>query len=143
MLQKEVALRLMAQPGTKEYGIPSVLFAGCASLEPLMQVKPSEFYPKPKVDSMVIRITFHPQPQRLAAVPGFDWPLLKKIVKSCFAQRRKTLLNGLAAGGFTHDKKKLATIIEAAGIAPSIRAEKLSFEQFVELSCCLKKELHE
>lgn len=141
MLQKEVALRLMASPGTKEYGVPTVLFAGCASIEPVMQVKPGEFYPSPKVDSMVIRITFHPRPEKLAAVPDFDWLLLKKIVHSCFAQRRKTLLNGLASAGLIADKQKLAAIIENAGLVPTIRAEKLTFAQFVELSRCLKKEL--
>ena len=141
MLQKEVALRLMAGPGSKTYGVPSVLFASCASIEPVMNVKPGEFYPQPKVDSMIIRITFHPRPERLAKVPEFDWPLLKKIVNSCFSQRRKTLLNGLASGGFVTDKKRLATIIENAGISPSIRAEQLSFEQFVELARSLKKEL--
>jgi 16S rRNA (adenine1518-N6/adenine1519-N6)-dimethyltransferase len=138
MLQKEVALRLMAGPGSKTYGIPSVLFASCASIEPVMNVKPGEFYPQPKVDSMIIRITFHPRPERLASVPEFDWLLLKKIVHSCFSQRRKTLLNGLASGGFVSDKKRLATLIESVGISPSIRAEQLSFEQFVELTRCLK-----
>jgi 16S rRNA (adenine1518-N6/adenine1519-N6)-dimethyltransferase len=137
MLQKEVALRLMAGPGSKTYGIPSVLFASCASIEPVMNVKPGEFYPQPKVDSMIIRITFHPRPERLANVPEFDWLLLKKIVHSCFSQRRKTLLNGLASGGFVSDKKRLATLIESIGISPSIRAEQLSFEQFVELTRCL------
>jgi 16S rRNA (adenine1518-N6/adenine1519-N6)-dimethyltransferase len=138
MLQKEVALRLMAGPGSKTYGVPSVLFASCASIEPVMNVKPGEFYPQPKVDSMIIRITFHPRPERLASVPEFDWLLLKKIVNSCFSQRRKTLLNGLASGGFVSDKKRLATLIESVGISPSIRAEQLSFEQFVELTRCLK-----
>ena len=143
MLQKEVALRLMAGPGTKDYGIPSVLFASCADVEPIMHVKPGDFYPRPKVESMVVRITFHPPPKRLAAVHDFDWPLLKKIVKSCFSQRRKTLLNGLAASGLITDKKILATIIENAGLASSIRAEKLSFEQFVELSRCLQERIRD
>jgi len=141
MLQKEVALRLMAKPGTKEYGIPSVLFAGCAAIEPLMHVKPSEFHPRPKVESMVIRITFYPRPKKLETMPEFDWPQFTKIVKSCFAQRRKTLLNGLAASGFITDKKILAAVIASAGLDPSIRAEKLSFEQFVELSRRLQKKL--
>lgn len=141
MLQKEVALRLMASPGTKDYGVPSVLFAGCASIEPVMKVKPGEFHPRPKVDSMIVRITFHPRPEKHTSLPDFDWLLLKKIVNACFAQRRKTLLNGLASGGFISDKQKLASIIERAGIAPSIRAEKLSFEQFVELSRSLNQEI--
>lgn len=141
MLQKEVAQRLMAEPGTKQYGVPSVLFAGCAAIEPLLQVKPGEFHPKPKVDSMVIRITFTPLPKKLKNIPEFDWHLFKKIVNICFAQRRKTLLNGLAAGGFEADKKKLAEIIENAGISPTIRAEKLTFEKFVDLSNSVKKAL--
>lgn len=140
MLQKEVALRLMAEPGTKEYGVPSVLFAACTSIKPLMQVKPGEFHPRPKVDSMVIRITFHPEPERLQGLPEFDWSLMKKIVQACFGQRRKTILNGLAAGGFAADKKRLAATIEAAGISPTIRAEKLSLEQFVTLSNCIQQE---
>ena len=139
MLQKEVALRLMADPGTKEYGVPSVLFASCATIEPIMQVKPGEFHPRPKVDSMVIRITFHPEPERLQTVPEYDWPLLKKIVHACFGQRRKTILNGLASGGFAADKKKLAATIEDAGISPTIRAERLSFEQFVTLTNSIRK----
>ena len=138
MLQKEVARRLMAGPGTKVYGVPSVLFASCASIEPIMQVKPGEFHPRPKVDSMVIRITFHPEPKRLNSVPQFNWQLFKKVVNTCFAQRRKTILNGLASGGFGKDKKQLAITIEDAGISPTIRAEKLSFEQFVTLSNCLQ-----
>lgn len=141
MLQKEVALRLMAEPGTKEYGVPTVLFAGCATIESLLLVKPGEFHPKPKVDSMVIRIVFTPESERLKKIPEFDWQLFKKIVNASFAQRRKTLLNGLAAGNFGLDKTTLAQIIETASISPSIRAEKLSFEQFVHLSNLLKKEL--
>jgi 16S rRNA (adenine1518-N6/adenine1519-N6)-dimethyltransferase len=140
MLQKEVALRLMARPGTREYGVPTVLFAACADIEPLMEVKPGEFYPRPKIDSMVVRITFNPRPARLDAIRDFHWPLLKKIVNSCFGQRRKTLLNGLAAGGFIADKTVLAAAIRRAGLEPTIRAENLSFEEFVELSRCLEQE---
>lgn len=134
MLQKEVAERLMASPGTKEYGIPSVLFGGCATIEPLLLVRPEEFHPRPKIDSLVIRIRFQPPPPALAAVPPFDWDLLQKIVHSCFAQRRKTLRNGLAASGLVPDKKLLDGIIVQAGLSPTVRAEQLSFAQFVELA---------
>lgn len=61
MLQKEVALRLMAEPGTKEYGAPTVLLASCAEVRPLLAVDRAEFHPRPKVDSLVIRISFHPE----------------------------------------------------------------------------------
>ena len=90
---------------------------------------------------MVIRIVFSPEPEILKSVPPFDWQLFKKIVNASFAQRRKTLLNGLTAGGFAADKAVLGEIIEKAGISPSIRAEKLSFGQFVHLSNIIQKEL--
>lgn len=134
MLQKEVARRLMAGPATKEYGIPSVLFAACATIEPLMPVKPEEFHPRPKVDSQVIRIRFRPPPERMLRIPPFDWNVLKKIVQGCFARRRKTLLNGLAAGGLIEDRKLLAEVIIKAGLSPTVRAEQLSLEQFTELA---------
>ncbi|MHB8789282.1 MAG: 16S rRNA (adenine(1518)-N(6)/adenine(1519)-N(6))-dimethyltransferase RsmA [Desulfobulbaceae bacterium] len=137
MLQKEVAERLMATPGTKEYGIPSVLFGGCATIEPLLLVRPDEFHPRPKVDSLVIRIRFQPPPPGVATVPAADWPLLRKIVHSCFGQRRKTLRNGLAASGLVPDKKLLDGIIAQAGIVPEIRAERLTFAQFAELTRAL------
>lgn len=137
MLQKEVARRLTAEPGTREYGIPSVLFAACATMEPLLQVKPGEFHPRPRVDSTVVRIRFRPPPDRVRRMAPFDWELMKKIVHGCFGRRRKTLLNGLAASGLTGDRKLLAAIIEKAGISPSVRAERLSLEQFAELARCM------
>lgn len=139
MLQKEVARRLMAGPGSKEYGIPSVLFAASATIEPLMQVKPEEFHPRPRVDSQVIRIRFQPPPERLSRMPPFDRDVLKKIVHDCFARRRKTLLNGLAASGLIADRKLLAAVIGKAGLSPTVRAEQLSLEQFAELARRMKE----
>lgn len=137
MLQKEVALRLMAEPGTKEYGVPTVLLAGCAEIKPLLEINREEFHPRPRVDSMVIGISFQPLPQRVSAVGDFDRVLFKKIVHSSFGQRRKTLLNALTAAGVAPDKKTLAQKIAAAGLPAAIRAERLSFEQFVNLSRCI------
>ena len=133
MLQKEVARRLFAAPGTKEYGVPTVLLAGCATVEPLLQVKPAEFYPRPKVDSMVVRIVFRPPPG-LDSIPPFSWPLLKKIVNGCFSRRRKTLLNGLTACGLDLDRPEFTTRIVAAGLDPAVRAEQLTFSQFAVLT---------
>lgn len=141
MLQKEVAERLMASPGSREYGIPSVLFAGCASIERLLLVKPDEFHPRPKVDSLVIRIQFQPPPSGVAPLPPVSWQLLHKIVHSCFGQRRKTLRNGLAASGLVPDKKLLDLVIAQAGLAPAVRAEQLSFAQFAELTRALGETL--
>lgn len=133
MLQKEVADRLMAKPGTKEYGKPSVLLATCAEIKLLMRVKPEEFHPRPKVDSVVVRISFQPVPERVAKIGSFDYPLLRKIVNGAFAQRRKTLLNGLSATGLL-SKQDMAQCISAAGIDPGIRAERLDLEEFILLS---------
>ncbi|MDR2550240.1 MAG: 16S rRNA (adenine(1518)-N(6)/adenine(1519)-N(6))-dimethyltransferase RsmA [Desulfobulbus sp.] len=137
MLQKEVALRLMAAPSTKEYGAPTVLLAACAEVRPLLAVDPAEFHPRPKVDSLVIRIAFQPRPARVQALGDFDRALLARIVHAAFGQRRKTLLNGLASAGLSLDKASLARCIESCGLAPSIRAETLSLEDFVHLSRAL------
>ncbi len=134
MLQKEVALRLMAQPRTKEYGAPTVLLAACAEVKPLLKIHPAEFHPRPKVDSMVVRIGFRPKPDRVQALGVFDRKLFSKVVHAAFGQRRKTLLNALASAALVADKNMLAQCIEAAGISPSARAETLTLEDFVQLS---------
>lgn len=134
MLQKEVAQRLMAEPGTKEYGAPTVLLASCAEVKPLLMVKPAEFHPRPKVDSMVVKITFHPVPERVQHIGPYDVALLRKIVRGAFSQRRKTLLNGLSSLGLPQDKGQLSTLIKAAGLIPSVRAERLELEHFVNLT---------
>ncbi len=133
MLQKEVALRLLAEPGIKAYGAPTVLLATCATVEMLMQVKAEEFHPRPKVDSVIVRLVFQPLPERVQKIGAFDYPLLKKIVNGAFGQRRKTMLNALSSTGIL-DKKSLAECIAAVGLAPAIRAERLSLEDFVRLS---------
>lgn len=133
MLQKEVGLRLLAKPGTKEYGVPTVMMASCAETTMLMQVKPEEFHPRPKVDSVIVRLAFQPQPKRVAAIGSFDYSLLKRVVNGAFGQRRKTLLNALSATGLL-DKPLMAAAIEQAGLEPSIRAERLELEDFVRLA---------
>ena len=134
MLQKEVALRLLAQPGTKEYGAPTILLASCAEIRPLMTVGPGEFHPRPKVDSMVVRITFYPPPERVGALGPYNRILFKRIVHAAFGQRRKTLLNGLDSADLGLEKKALSACIEATGLNPSVRAETLDLETFVLLS---------
>ena len=134
MLQKEVARRLLAKAGSKEYGIPSVLLAVCAAVQPLLDIGPAEFHPRPRVDSTVVRITFNPPPQQVLELGEFDRGLLRRIVHSAFGQRRKTLLNALSGAGLVHDRRLLATCIEKAALPPSIRAEQLEPKDFVRLS---------
>jgi len=140
MLQKEVAMRLIAAPGTKEYGILSVLMAGSASVTHLLDVGPGQFYPRPKVDSVVVKFTFHPAPQRSSSLPVHDHDVLRKVVKSAFQQRRKTLLNSLSSSPFISiAKENCRTALLAAGIDPTTRAERLTIEDFVALTSELAK----
>jgi 16S rRNA (adenine1518-N6/adenine1519-N6)-dimethyltransferase len=134
MLQKEVALRLLGQPGTKAYGVPTVLLASCAETKMLMELPPEEFHPRPKVDSSVVRLSFYPVPARVEKLKAVNHQMLRKVVSAAFGQRRKTLLNSLAAGGFVKDKKQLAQIITSSGLSPSIRAERLEIEDFICLT---------
>lgn len=125
MLQKEVGERLVASVGTKEYGVLTVLLNSCASIKKLMELGPGQFHPKPKVDSVVVRITFNPLPTEVEQLPIFDRKLFKKIVKSAFQQRRKTLLNALSSNPLLpYDKVKVKTALATAEIDSKIRAEK-------------------
>ena len=138
MLQKEVADRLTASPGTKQYGIPTVLLKSCATVHSLLTLKPAEFHPRPKIDSVVVRIEFIQE-----SSVGYDRNLLQKIVRAAFSQRRKTLLNTLAAARFfqkaTSGNKKLekqltSDAISAAGVSPGTRAETLELQDFIDLT---------
>ena len=143
MLQKEVAERLTASPNSKEYGIPTVLLGTCASVKKLMTLKPAEFHPRPKIDSIVINIDFSKIPQIIADLPHFDNRFFTRVVRVAFSQRRKTLLNTLSSGGFFMEftdnnkalnKKYTREAIESAKTDPLIRAESLGIPDFVQLA---------
>ncbi|MGI6657336.1 MAG: 16S rRNA (adenine(1518)-N(6)/adenine(1519)-N(6))-dimethyltransferase RsmA [Desulfobulbus sp.] len=138
MLQKEVAKRLMAEPGSKAYGAPTVLLAACATVRPLLEVGPEAFHPRPKVDSLVVRLDFHPVPERVRALGEFNRPLFTRIVRAVFGRRRKTLLNGLAGCAGLPGKEHITEVIVRAGLAPSVRAETLSLETLVRLTRLLE-----
>ena len=134
MLQKEVAMRLVASPSTKEYGILSVLLGGCAEVSHLLDVGPGQFYPRPKIDSVVVKIQFHPPPSRAKFLPEHDEKLLRQLVKGAFQQRRKTLVNALSSAPLlSYSKEKIKQALLQAGIDHKVRAENLTVEQFVSL----------
>jgi 16S rRNA (adenine1518-N6/adenine1519-N6)-dimethyltransferase len=141
MLQKEVADRLTAPVGTKEYGILTVLLAACAKVTPLLRLGPEQFHPRPKVDSMVVRLDFVPTPERTRRLPPHDRRLLRRVVKAAFQQRRKTLLNGLASAWPGLGKEKWRQLLAAAAIEPMVRAERLSLEDFVRLARAVGNEI--
>ncbi len=122
MLQREVAMRLAAKPGTKQYGRLTVMTAIDLDCECLFDVPPEAFDPPPKVESTIIRIW--PKANRRT---DFDRGLLNTLVTSAFAQRRKTLRNALG-------KLVSAEQFQLATIEPSLRAESISPEDFIRLA---------
>lgn len=130
MLQKEVADRIAAEPGGREYGYLSVMVQYYCVATKLFEVPPSAFTPEPKVDSAVIRLRVREQP----AVKVADERRFFSLVRACFAQRRKTILNNLkvaaASQAFTSD---VQLALEAASVASQRRAETLSLAEFAGL----------
>ncbi len=118
MIQREAAHRLCARPGTADYGLLTVLTAWYAELELLFDVPPHCFVPAPKVTSTVVRL-------RMRSVPPADVQdeaLLFAVVRAAFSQRRKTLINALAAGVPGCDKARAAAAVAACGF-DALRAE--------------------
>ena len=127
MIQREVALRICAEPGTAEYGAFTLLCQYYAERELLYDVPPDCFYPAPKVTSSVIRLTRRGKPP--VEVGNMD--LFFRIVRAAFNQRRKTLANAL--GQVTKDKDLIRAAISAAGLQETVRGERLSFEEFAKI----------
>ena len=139
MLQKEVAQRLSADTGTKDYGILTVRMAACASTQKLLDLGPQHFHPRPKVDSQVVRITFYPKPSRAEALPDYDYALFRIIVDAAFQQRRKTLVNALSATSLLAiDKETIEAALVQMKLDSKIRGERLQVEDFVDLTNILQ-----
>lgn len=126
MVQKEVADRLVAQPGTADYGLLSATAQLYSRVEMLFAVPPAAFLPPPKVQSAVIRLALTPRLEKLAVNEGEFIAFLKLS----FAQKRKTLWNNLKVRYATAD---LTGAMKKAKIDPSVRAEALSLEQSAAL----------
>ena len=130
LVQREIAERLTAAPGTALYGAPSVLCA--LALEPTGRhaVSRSVFVPVPNVDSALVAFARRAEWDELAA----DWPQIVATVRSAFAYRRKTLANALATAGWGPDRATVAMALRGAGIDPGARAETLPPEAFLALA---------
>lgn len=130
MLQKEVADRITSEPGGKEYGYLSVLVQYHCVATKLFDVPPSAFTPEPKVDSAVIRLRVREEP----AVRVADERRFFSLVRACFAQRRKTILNNLKAAAVSQGfVVPLESALEAASVASQRRAETVSLAEFAML----------
>lgn len=129
MVQKEVAQRLCAEPGSKDAGAVSYAVNYFSKPSMLFSVSAGSFIPSPHVDSEVIRLDVREKP----AVQVNDEALMFKIIKAAFEQRRKTLLNALSAG-FSLSKDEISQVISAAGLPPAIRGERLSLQNFAAIA---------
>lgn len=127
MVQKEVADRLVAGPGSKVYGVPSVKLAWYANARAAGRVPPAVFWPVPNVDSGLVAFTR--RTEALAAVPR---GAVFTVVDAAFAQRRKTLRAALA--GWAGGPDRAEKILVAAGISPGARGEALTVEQFAAIA---------
>jgi 16S rRNA (adenine1518-N6/adenine1519-N6)-dimethyltransferase len=130
MFQKELAQRLRAVPGKKDYGRITAMLQYCAEVCSIADVKATQFYPQPRIDSEVLEITFTPA----TAYPAHNPQLLFQIIKAAFGKRRKTLKNALAGGGLGIDASAAAAVLNRAGIDANRRAETLSPSEFVRLT---------
>ncbi|MBX6394640.1 MAG: 16S rRNA (adenine(1518)-N(6)/adenine(1519)-N(6))-dimethyltransferase RsmA [Alicyclobacillaceae bacterium] len=139
MVQKEVAERLTAGPGTKEYGALTVAVQWHTErVEWVARVPASSFFPRPAVDSAVVRLHIRPD---AAATEEAAW--LSRVVRAGFAQRRKTLLNALShAFAGDSDRRTVEAALREAGIDPERRAEALALEDFVRLAQALAVRIH-
>lgn len=126
MVQKEVADRLVAGPGSRTYGIPSVKLAWYAQAKAAGRVPPNVFWPVPNVDSGLVAFTRREPPA------GADRLATFRVVEAAFAQRRKTLRAALA--GWAGGADAAATILRRAGVDPGARGESLTVQQFAAIA---------
>jgi 16S rRNA (adenine1518-N6/adenine1519-N6)-dimethyltransferase len=131
MVQKEVAQRITAKAGSKEYGAISVATQYRCKAEIVAEVSRHVFLPEPEVDSAVIRLT----PGESGWPRAKDEKLMRSLVRAGFSQRRKMMRNSLQKSGF--DRDRLEEAFEKTGISPQARAETLTAGQFAELSDAL------
>lgn len=141
MVQREVALRIAAEPGSPDYGAFSVYMQYFTVPEILFEVPPDCFIPAPKVTSAVIRC---PVREEAPVAPACGEEFFFRTVRAAFALRRKTLRNSLASAfGSRLDRERLGGILEGCGLPPAVRGETLGMEQFAVLAGAIWRELGE
>jgi 16S rRNA (adenine1518-N6/adenine1519-N6)-dimethyltransferase len=128
MLQREVAERVYAQPGTGDYGVLSILVQLHADVRRVLALPPGAFRPAPKVHSAVVSVRF-----RVPAVPLIDELVFESLVRTIFTQRRKTLLNALRPFATARNRDAGRELAEA-GVDPSRRPETLQLKELAKLA---------
>jgi len=130
MLQKELAQRITAQPGCKDYGRLTVMLRYCSDIKKIADIKASLFFPRPKVDSEVLELKF----KKTLEYPSNDETFFFRVIKAAFGNRRKMLKNALAASALSIDANTAKDVLKRSDIDPARRAETLTIEEFVKLS---------
>lgn len=128
MVQKEAALRLCAEPGTRDSSAITAAVRYYCDPELLFHVSSGSFMPAPKVDSAVIQLVLHEPTIHPKSEEDFF-----KVIKAAFAQRRKTVLNSLSSS-LSLDKNTVRAILESAGVEENARAERLTLQNFADIS---------
>lgn len=134
MLQKEVAERVVALPGKKKYGSLSIFVQLFLDVSTRFFIKPSAFFPPPKVESAVVHMIWKKKPM----IQTNDEEWFKRVVRACFGYRRKTLINALRHSGFPLPES-IESRMEKIGIDPRRRPETLAIEEFADLAEVLKR----
>ena len=137
MVQKEVADRITAMPGDKLSGAITYSVNYYAEAKKIVFVDKSSFIPAPEVDSEVIKLDIRKTP----VVEVDNEEMFFRVIKASFMQRRKTLVNGLVNSGIITDKVRIKEIFDNIGIDMNIRGEKLTIEQFAELSNLIYRDI--
>ncbi len=142
MFQKELALRIVADPGSKDFSRLSAVAGYAAKIRFLAHVGPASFFPRPDVDSTVLEFEFIKD----TGLEGAMEDLLFSVIKAAFSQRRKSLKNSLAGKEIGMDKAQSIKALDMAGIDPQRRAETLCVAEFISLTravrdVCIKNEL--
>ena len=134
MFQKELARRIKAGSGNKDYGRLTVMLSYCAEIKSIATIAPALFYPAPKIDSEVVEVNFNIS----RTYPLHDETMLFQVIKAAFGNRRKTLKNALSAG-VQIDPQIAQQALAEAGIDPGRRAETLDAAEFVALQISLAR----
>jgi 16S rRNA (adenine1518-N6/adenine1519-N6)-dimethyltransferase len=134
MFQRELAARLAAAPGGRDYGRITAMLSYCATVQRLAVIRAAAFYPAPQVDSEVVLIRFEPD----RPYPPHDERHLFRVIAAAFGQRRKTLRNALLSGGLGLAAGVAEEALRRAGIDPRRRAETLDPAEFVRLEVAVR-----
>ncbi len=135
MVQKDVADRFVAAPGTPPYGSLSVAVQYAMTAQPAFRLAPGSFFPAPSVHSSVVRLVRRAQPVVAPRDPATFW----KVVRGAFAYRRKTLVNSLALA-LDLDRAKIARALNSINLSPELRGERLDLADFARLADALAEE---